>query len=358
MRFVDSESLKPGMISLKNIYDKNGVCLLAANHVISKEIIMAIRRLNYPGIFVYDKFHKFEDVVEIFSEKERQQTIMAMKTLDIDKVLYYSTALVKAIDSMDDVLIDLQQLKLYKNDIYEHGINVGMLSAACGLGLGLSDNDMKELTMAAVLHDIGKNLIPESVLYKKGSLDPSERKVIENHPQLGYDLLYDNPKVSSYVRSAILHHHENEDGSGYPDHLTGDKIPLFSKIIHIADVYDAMVQERVYKKGFEPSEVAEYLMGNAGTMFDLNILKTFLQYLVVYPVGTDVMLSNNNKARVVKNRQNFVFRPVVIQHKDKKRIDLAMDRNYYNLTIIKSGVSFHEGDLIGSPGAVFSFSCV
>ncbi len=104
-------------------------------------------------------------------------------------------------------------------------------------------------------------------------------------------------------------------------------------IIHVADVYDALIRKRTYKDRFLQKEAVEYLMANCGTMFDLDIVNTFLNYLVVYPVGSTVTLSTGQTARVVQNRRKAIMRPVVVTEDDKEVIDLANDRKYLNVVI-------------------------
>ncbi len=135
-------------------------------------------------------------------------------------------------------------------------------------------------------------------------------------------MLYSDNRIHPEVRSAILCHHENYNGKGYPNKLSGNNIPLIARIIRIADTYDAMYHKRSYKNPLPASEVLEYLMSNNGTLFDLSIMQVFLQYIVLYPVGTDVLLSTGEKARVIKNRAKSVNRPVVMTYGDMTTLDL------------------------------------
>ena len=143
-------------------------------------------------------------------------------------------------------------------------------------------------------------------------------------------MLYGNPGISAATRAGVLLHHENEDGSGYPKGLSGNEIPLIAKIIHVADVYDALCSKRAYKDDYQASESIEFLMSHCCTMFDLHVVETFLKYLVLYPVGCDVELSDGRIARVIKNRAESVQRPIVMTKHET--IDML---KVLNITIIR-----------------------
>ena len=183
-----------------------------------------------------------------------------------------------------------------------------------------------------MLHDIGKIAVPQHILNKEGKLTDEERKIMERHAQYGYDILYNNYHITPRIRAAVRCHHENEDGSGYPVKLKGKSIPLFARIIHVADVYDALCKKRAYKDKFLHSESVEYILGGSGTMFDVDIVREFLKIIVVYPIGCDIELSDGSLARVVKNYVDFPLRPKVVVGGNV--LDLAHDKSTYNLTVM------------------------
>ena len=333
MKYVPADRLEPGMITTKPIYGKNAL-ILASNHELTPDTINAIRRNDISGLYIYDEYSDYEQLNTILDEGFRYNMIRAMKNFNIDQVIYMTGMIVdKVVGTGDHLMIDLQELFTYDQDTFQHSINVSVLATTWGVGLGLGNDDLENLALAGVLHDLGKRAIPKEILNKEGALTDEERHAMMQHPQCGYDMLYDNTNISAYVRSAILSHHENWDGSGYPNHLAGNDIPRFGMIIHVADVYDALIRKRTYKDKFLQKEAVEYLMANCGTMFDIDIINTFLNYLVVYPVGSVVTLSTGQTAHVVQNRRKAIMRPVVVTEDDKTVIDLANDRNYLNVVI-------------------------
>ena len=167
----------------------------------------------------------------------------------------------------------IELIRKYNYNTAEHSINVCALSVACGYEMKLSEKDIKTLGTGALLHDIGKTMIPKQILLKPGKLTEEEMNIMKRHPEYGKLMLNETDAVTDIV----LYHHENEDGSGYPAKIS--KIPLLAKIVHIADVYDALIRDRPYKKAYKPSEAIEYLYRKSGTLFCADIVKEFVRSL-------------------------------------------------------------------------------
>ncbi|MES1246387.1 MAG: diguanylate cyclase [Actinomycetota bacterium] len=160
-----------------------------------------------------------------------------------------------------------------------HSERVSELAARIARRLGLDTNEIELTRLAASLHDLGKLAIPEEILRKPSTLNESEQLVLQRHPQIGYRML-DSLGVEP-IAEWVLHHHERWDGDGYPDRLRGEEIPLGARIIFVADAYDAMTSERVYRKPLSPQEALEELQACAGSQFDPTIVDAFAQELGV-----------------------------------------------------------------------------
>jgi hypothetical protein len=145
------------------------------------------------------------------------------------------------------------------------------------IAMGLTGHEIDQLRRAATLHDVGKIRIPDRVLRKPGRLDSSERDIIQEHPSLGADMV--TGAAPRAVALAVRHHHERWDGAGYPDRLQGEEIPLFSRIICVADAYDAMTSARPYKPGCDRKTAIENLRANAGYQFDPEVVEAFIRTL-------------------------------------------------------------------------------
>src|SRR5689334_2619049 len=166
-------------------------------------------------------------------------------------------------------------------DVYtgSHSQRVADLAARTARRLGLPDEEVELTKLAASLHDLGKLAIPEEILRKPGPLTEPERIVLERHPQIGFRML-ESLGVDP-VADWVLHHHERWDGSGYPDGLPGERIPLGARIIFVADAYDAMISDRVYRRRVSPEAAIAELQRCAGTQFDPEIVDAFADELAL-----------------------------------------------------------------------------
>ena len=160
----------------------------------------------------------------------------------------------------------------------EHAERIGHICAIIGERLGLSHDEQDKLRLFSILHDIGKIGISDQILNKPSSLTDEEFTVMKTHPEIGYRIAMASPDFAS-IAELILTHHERWDGTGYPNRVAGDKIPLLARILAIADAYDAMTMDRIYRKAL-PREVAiDEIRTNAGSQFDPTIACVFLQIL-------------------------------------------------------------------------------
>lgn len=310
MRYVKAEHLQKGMVLVYTLYDNNEKILLKANRKLTQNYINRIQQMDIMGLYVFED-DEITEHTPIVSEQIRLKAIKSLKKLNIDDCIYIANNIVEEIRESESMIVETINLSTYDNYTYTHSVNVDILSVILGVACGLRDDELRKLSQAALLHDIGKTYVPIEILNKPGKLTDEEFEEIKKHPRYGYDMLKDNYDVSSVTRISILSHHENEDGSGYPRSLTSEHIHLFAKIIHIADVYDALTTKRVYKDAMNPADALEYLMGNAGRLFDKELVTTFMDYIAPYPLGVQVELSTGQKGLVVKNNRAMLSRPIV-----------------------------------------------
>lgn len=335
MIFVPVDKIQPGMVVTKNIYDEKGRKLLGRNKKMTVSIIQKMQQLGYKGIFICDHYSEYEELAEILDEKKRIQMVRALKKKNLDQIIFLSNKIVDDLLDLSSIHLDINTLRSYHVCTYEHSINVAIASVTCGIGMGLTDQQLRELALAAMFHDIGKECIPKEILDKPGPLTPEERLIINCHPEFGYEMLKKRPEFPATVRLSILQHHENDDGTGYPRGLRHEDIFLYARIIHVADVFDALLSKRAYKEEYSAFETIEYLMANCDRMFHYDVVTTFINYITVYPVGSTLTLSTGQKVHVIKNHDDYPLRPVVMTE-NGVIMDLAQDHNYLNVTIIEA----------------------
>jgi HD-GYP domain-containing protein (c-di-GMP phosphodiesterase class II) len=156
-----------------------------------------------------------------------------------------------------------------------HSDRVSWLASLVGEALGLPADELQMLEWAGLLHDVGKIGIPEHILNKPGELTAAEFEQIKRHPRLGYEVLR---PVSSLqpVLDAVLYHHENHDGSGYPEGLRGEQVPLSARILHVVDIFDALASTRSYRAGLSTDDALSVLARGAGSVTDPAVTTAFI----------------------------------------------------------------------------------
>lgn len=269
MKYIDIVNAKPGMILATTLYDNDARILLTANTVLTKVYINRIRELKFAKICVYENADK-ERFNSLLDDVTRMVALRNLKKLDIDACLYIANTITNEVLKNPDTIYNLRNISCYDNTTFEHSINVSLLATMIGVNMGLKYETLKNITQAGLLHDIGKTRIDHAIINKDGPLTDDEYEEVKKHTYYGLEILRtgSNCNVSSIVRNTVFSHHENEDGSGYPRQIKGDKIHIVAKIIHVADVYDAIVSKRSYKDSTSSDEAYAFIEGKVGNMFD------------------------------------------------------------------------------------------
>ena len=176
-------------------------------------------------------------------------------------------------DLPDNYLIQVMEDVI--EDLHGHVHRVSNLAVDLGRGLGLGEDDLDRLALAGVLHDVGKIHMDPGILGKPGPLDPSERDLMERHPELGFAMTRN--RLDPKIAEAILYHHERFDGNGYPFGLAAQAIPILSRIVLVADAFDAMTSKRAYQPALPVDFAVHEIRKNAGSQFDPAVVEIFME---------------------------------------------------------------------------------
>lgn len=349
MRKVSLSELAPGMKLAKDVILDDGRFLLLKGFTIKNRYLEKIKLYDIPYLYVEDEIGKLEYFSEEVVYTETFQTIKnVMESVrdgdDINIPVLKETVdeIVQRILNDDNIFMKLTGIRDIDNYTYLHSVDVCIYSVIAGKSLGLSEKDISDLGLGSILHDIGKCKIPLKILNKPARLTKSEYEIIKKHTIYGYDIVRKTPDIDPIVANIALYHHERWDGTGYPTGKSKMSIDLMSRIVAIADVYDALTANRVYRKRFMPHEAAEYILANSASHFDPDILKIFLDNIAVYPADIIVLLNTGEVARVVPSKGSKSIRPkvMVITRKDGPpvldpyEIDLMEDRDVYIVDIL------------------------
>ncbi|MFO0706013.1 MAG: HD domain-containing protein [Nitrospira sp.] len=205
-------------------------------------------------------------------------------------------------------------------------LNVAVVSTKIGLGLGYYGRELERLALAGLIHDIGLFAVPQSLLTKAGRLTQDERKLIEQHPELGYDVVERAGSEFVWLAQLVRQAHERINGQGYPNRLKGRQISEMAQIIGVADVFDALVSERPYRRRLFPHEAIKELLIVERATFPREIVKALVEQLSVYPLGTTVRLTTGETGIVVGVNAKYPLRPVVqIEDRDDGEIHRQVD---------------------------------
>lgn len=332
MRFVEFYKVVPGMVLATCIKTKDNKTLLRKGVTLTERHIKQLEKREMAGIYIDDEWSADIFVQKIIPDELQEKSVEALANLSIDEIEYCAHEIVSALMKAEDNIYDMEALKCYDQNTYQHSVNVSILAVEFGIGMGYNFSTLRSLALGALLHDIGKRDIPESIIKKNSALTKEERDIINLHPEKGYMLLKENEHISNSVKQIIYQHHENWNGTGYPRRLKENGIYELAMIVHICDVYDALVSKRSYKEEFSISKSIDILNEGRGTLFDNQKVNEFFKYVPIYHKGSEVRLSDGNVALVYENHKGNMLRPT-LKLKNGKLLDLRYEA-FQNLEII------------------------
>ncbi|HAZ06612.1 MAG TPA: hypothetical protein DCY58_11025 [Acetobacterium sp.] len=214
--------------------------------------------------------------------KNNLSNVLFQEEYTYTHVTQFLAHMYESIEGNPIILKALDQIKKMDEYTFTHSVNTAFYSMFIAMWMDLDEQDIINATQAGFLHDIGKIYIPEEILNKSGVLTREEYEIIQLHPLYGYSLLNEFSAFNLEVKRAVLFHHERIDAKGYPLCATDDYVGLLPKIVAVADVYDAMTTNRIYKKAKSAREAIDYLSHQGRSQLDNQVLYYFLNNIPVY----------------------------------------------------------------------------
>ncbi|WP_214630445.1 HD-GYP domain-containing protein [Paenibacillus agaridevorans] len=366
MRLLSVMQCKPGMRLAKRIFSEDGIVLLGERMELTSRLITRLAECGVQYVYIEDA--RTEDInpptliredtfrMAVKEIRTNFRTLMERPNRKKGSAYPYIAQPFKAmmnliiddLSNQEDAMIMLMNMGTVDHYLFQHSLNVCVYSTLLGMSSGYSRDELTTLGLGALLHDIGKTQINVNVLKKPDQLTREEFELMKRHPQLGYEMLKDQPNLSLLVAHCAFQHHERLDGSGYPRGIKGNEIHDYAKWIGLVDSYDAMTTNRVYRSPMLPHDAMERLYAGTGTLYEQRMLQLFRDKVAIYPIGMSVRLMTGERGIVVDLNSSYPHRPVVRvlsneageELKAPYEIDLSKQ-----LTVMIVGVNDEETDV-------------
>ncbi len=364
MPFIKTSDLKIGMMVADDAYSKAGQLIVRKDSLLSRQMISHLKFYSIEQVNIYDGEMALE-IREAYEKRNGVQTTHLERILNSEEYKVfkkdYSANVNMLQESVSDIILRntpvdapaliadtvrifdknqgyfsffgmLHSMKQIDDSTFAHSVNVAMIARLIGIWSNFDEDTLDLLTLSGLLHDVGKCQIPDDILMKPRKLTAQEYNFVKMHAQFGYDILK-NQDLDLRVKQAVLHHHERCDGTGYPFGHDITKLGDFECIISIADVYDAMTADRCYRTGLCPFEVISFFEQEGLQKYHPRYITSFLQRIANTYLNSDVLLSNDETARIIFVNERLT-RPIVQLHKDNSFLNLLNNPDIYIQAII------------------------
>lgn len=320
----DISQIKSGMILGQPVLDRHGRILLVEgtelnNTLINRMVNLGIKSVNVREKMLYKNDRILLDESGVFdylgAVEEVRKLINVIRRYEKIPVEHFKQIVEKRIlpivESYSSSINYLNLDRPREEYLFRHFVNVALLSGIIGKWLRFGKNEIAQLTLAGLLHDIGKTRVPDEILNKAGKLTAQEFQVIQLHSTHSYSLLTKTANLPADVLLGILQHHERLDGSGYPGHFQQSKIHLHSRIIAVADVYDAMTADRPYSDKATPFAAADVLASCMFSKLDPAICTVFLEQFEYFMLGNLVKLKSGQHGEIIHLGSFLNISPII-----------------------------------------------
>lgn len=346
MRFTKTIHIvnaQPGQILAENIFRKDSL-VAPKNLRLTPYAIRKLIEFNITEITIYSEAESLEQLIidgpptkEKFKAQYEENAhvvkdvlndLITGKKLDMENMTPVFSSVYQQVThnySLIDCINEVRTADVYT---YHHSLNVSLYAGLIGLWLGLPEKTIQEIIQVGVLHDVGKTKVAQEVLFKPEPLTAEEFEEMKKHSVYGYKIVKNVHELNEGICNGVLMHHEKANGKGYPLGLTNPEIHPYAKIIAVADVYDALTSERVYKKRYTPFDTFEELQKIGYTQFDPIVMLTFLNNIASYYTGAKVLMNTNETGEIMAILPQNISKPII--KVNGKIIDLSKD-SYYQI---------------------------
>lgn len=357
MRLISTKSLKAGMVIGRTVWNDMGRPLLQEGVHVTDILISRLQKLNIHYVYIDDLISKDIEIIETVPLKVRhdaikyiEQSFNSIKNPTDQKSITYcldeqSKQFVEIIDDLmtyifesKEIVTILSDAIIYDEYIFQHSLQVTIYSISIARRLGYNAAEIRQIGIGAMLHDVGKMLIPSEVLNKPDRLTSEEFEMMKLHAKYGFDVLRSLHTISLLSAHCAFQHHERLDGSGYPRGLVDFEIHPYAKIIAVADVFDAVTSNRVYRSKMLPSQGMEILREGSGILYDERVVTAFQKSISAYTKGSILLLADGRRGIVFKQNNERPERPWVRIFEENNQIIKAtyeLDLAELDLNIIK-----------------------
>ncbi|EMS73940.1 HD-GYP domain-containing protein [Ruminiclostridium cellobioparum] len=315
----------------EDVYSVGGNMIVPSNTIITDYILKKLVDFRIDKIFIYnsnpvhgDEYLSNEKlnqdqkkyIEDVNVAKQMLQDLASGKKLDFSKAEDISEHIYSKINDCGSLMDCVNSVRIADSYTYSHLVNVSVYSMLLGKWLGFGKKQLKEIVMAGLLHDVGKARIPEEILNKKGALTDCEYEIMKRHTVYGYEIVKGIKGISMDIKRAVIMHHEKEDGTGYPFGIKGSQKNLYSKIVTVSDIFDAITSERVYRGRQTPFTAFKELENVGFETVDPKIMMALFTNMPSYYVGSKVKLKNGEIGEVVYVPNQCAYAPVIRVNED------------------------------------------
>jgi len=321
VRQVGVNSLKIGDVLEKTIYSSSGRILLGKGVKLTPLYISRLKDMGISAVYIEDD--RYDDVVveDVISEENRRsamqiiedcsQAVRLGKDIDGFELKSIVNKIVEQILFKKDILVTMMDMRTRDNHLFAHSVNVCVLAVILGKALHLEQEKLETLGAGALLHDIGMVHLDSTLWGRGGGLTRQEIEQLRTHTIHGFEDLRKRKDISIVAAHVAFQHHENIDGTGYPRRLKEVDIHPLAQVVAVVDFFDRLTSDHSDLKKTMPHEACEILMGLAGKMFNLEMVRLFLKNIAAYPTGITVRLNTGEIGVVVDQNPSMPARPVV-----------------------------------------------